>query len=537
MFALADYAPSVDSLTDLQLVLFKHLVEPRIPQYDAAVAAFDGQLIRIDGTFRVAARVRVHALSTGSGKTTPKIIYKKVGTALMVVVGLEGLILNNLDLVPAENNDAYEKCVLPVLTSRRELLGSLSAPAAFVTDTIKKHRHVLFKATDKVYPELQLAPLDEKDRLERVLMLQDILHRQWAFTKKSVTRTHPDFKMYESAVKEVFHQLRCRSKKEMQVPVPAADVAAETKTALLKCLADAGNANDGALCLQFLQKYQSRSMAALHVLTGEYVPRVVLKRLAVRLGHVRADLPKLFPDYGYQTSTEFLFHLQGVNDYYARTRSATGKCGDQTVVNELGRYTGPVKRGTGREKKTRRLGLGATQRARNLFVADEELRGITDNDLIPAAMEAIKDKSTLRGLLDHKEIPDIGTEEVLVEAVNKYLNAGIHHGQSGYDVALMRLQYQRLHWNAAVLRRVTSGDVARGRRTRVQAAAVWEVANTILVRPDGFGVFLSRSLPPAPERKSAADLVEAGHRLVSSGSGFTAEEMKTFFKACAKFNR
>ena len=208
LLALPEFVPSVQTLTNLQLLLFQQLVQPRIPAYDLAVAAFDGQFIRVDGTFKIAANVRVHDPIDVS-----KRVYRKVGTAVLVAVGLEGLVLTTPTLVPGENRKAIADVVGRVLRCRRTVLGSLSAPSGFVSDCIRQTQAVFWDVTQKVYPEFAMSNTAVFGRTgtwkqEAMLMLQDIAHREWAFTRKAASKKHPDYHMYKACIKDVFHQLR-----------------------------------------------------------------------------------------------------------------------------------------------------------------------------------------------------------------------------------------------------------------------------------------------------------------------------------------
>ena len=210
LLALSDFLPSADSLANLQLLLFQQLVLPRIPAYDAAVAAFDGQLVRIDATFKFAATVLINDPSNAAPK---KRRTRRVGSAVLVAVGLEGMCLTTPKLVPGENNESIQKVVAEVLTRRRSALGSLSAPAGFVSDCIRQAQGVLWKATQQAYPEFaaSIAAVYNSDgqwKQDAMLMLQDISHRQWAFTRKAASKKHPDYQLYKACITDVFHQLR-----------------------------------------------------------------------------------------------------------------------------------------------------------------------------------------------------------------------------------------------------------------------------------------------------------------------------------------
>ena len=75
LLALQDFAPARKQLKQLQLAIFRKVILPRIPAYDRTVAAFDGQIIKVDGTFRLARTIQVPVPCTGN-KNAKK--YKKV---------------------------------------------------------------------------------------------------------------------------------------------------------------------------------------------------------------------------------------------------------------------------------------------------------------------------------------------------------------------------------------------------------------------------------------------------------------------------
>ena len=108
--ALPDLLPSVHSLADLQLVIFQHTVEGPITRYDATAAAFDGQVIRIDGTFKCAAVVHITMPYDETSSHTQRITKRVAGCAL-VAVGTEGLMLVTPRLVPGETNAAIQSFV------------------------------------------------------------------------------------------------------------------------------------------------------------------------------------------------------------------------------------------------------------------------------------------------------------------------------------------------------------------------------------------------------------------------------------------
>ena len=136
LWALHEFIPSDKALTKVILAMYQALVLPHMLEYDEAVAAFDGQVIRSDGTFRSATAVR-HRIPEPGAKSKEKYIDRKIAGAVLVAVGTEGLCLAQPRLVPWENKASIQSMITYILECRRRVLGSRSAPAAFTTDNIR----------------------------------------------------------------------------------------------------------------------------------------------------------------------------------------------------------------------------------------------------------------------------------------------------------------------------------------------------------------------------------------------------------------
>ena len=101
LHVLLDFVPSEKSLQKVLLAIYQQLVLPHMATYNEAVCAFDGQLVRIDGTFKSATTVRQSDPTTRYGKK--RIVQLRVAGAVLVAIGLEGLCLVEPRLVPWES--------------------------------------------------------------------------------------------------------------------------------------------------------------------------------------------------------------------------------------------------------------------------------------------------------------------------------------------------------------------------------------------------------------------------------------------------
>lgn len=354
LLALPDFTPSDESLAELQLVIFQHLVLPHVAKYDAAVAAFDGQLIRIDGTFKSATVVHANDPQQQEGRT--KRVTKKVAGVVLVAVGTEGLCLSAPRLAPSESSQSIANLVEYILRGRRAVLGSLSAPAGFCTDSIRHHKRCLWLALCAVYPEVKASVnADELDPTDQVLMLQDIPHREWVFTKKiGAPKTHADYIDYVAAIKDVFHQLRvpCTAdlandwENKARTWTEERDDACSGHTAfitqqgydvvLLRGLLDPEECGKPEeVVLNFVLRTLGNA-GTMHA-ASYYIPRRLLVRAARRLHFTEVEVSRLFPDHGYPTGKHFLAHLEGVNTFYKVRRSSARRHRTSTVARRLGK--------------------------------------------------------------------------------------------------------------------------------------------------------------------------------------------------------
>ena len=280
-------------------------------------------------------------------------------------------------------------------------------------------------------------------------------------------------------------------------------------------------------------------MTALEYAVESYAPRIVLRRTAKRMGIPPEEIDQVFPDHGYADGTDFLQHLRGANEYFRTTRSAAADVSSGSIVRSLGAYSGP--------RKERRLGSRARDRKQTaprptIDPVDDggaEWPGIADNGLVDDAIASCEEKHTLHGLLGHALIEGINTDETIVEAVNRHLNANVRSGAVGYDVANMRLCYQRLKWNSSAIRRILYGDKSKNRRAAAQAVAIWNLGKSV-VGQHGCGEDLAlhrNQNPPEIKRTSPEDLIEMGYTLRRITNSWGNEEIKQFFRACSRYSR
>jgi hypothetical protein len=370
---LVDFVPSEQSLKKVLLAMYQQLVLPNMKAYNEAVCAFDGQIVRLDGTFKSATVVRLRDLTTRHGKK--KCVLRRVAGAVLVAIGLEGLCLLEPRLVPWESGHSMYGLVNTICVFRRAALGSLSAPAAFTTDNIRQHQSALLRGLWNVYPELAIAAQHaEVGDKPSVLLLQDIAHREWQFTKKVAgprSKQHADYSDYIRCMKDVFHQLRLPHKIDEDLKSYTEHNArwrlTQTTrkiipTVFLKHLlagllhSDKSTTTDDELTVETLLELGNAAIIALDP-TVAYIPRSFLMRAARRLGIDHENVRSIFPDHGYSDGETFLFHLRGANDFFKTTRSQARGYTIQAVVGSLGEPQGgwsQWNKRTGKSKSIRR---------------------------------------------------------------------------------------------------------------------------------------------------------------------------------------
>jgi hypothetical protein len=150
LLLLLDHLPGDKQLNTLLLAMYQTIVKPNMQAYNEACAAFDGSLIKIDGTFKTATSVL--AQERVMVKKKLRTVYRTVAGAVLVAVGIEGLLLADPKLVPWENSKSIKKYVIQILECRRRILGSLSAPAGITTDHIRQHKNTIWGAICEVFP-------------------------------------------------------------------------------------------------------------------------------------------------------------------------------------------------------------------------------------------------------------------------------------------------------------------------------------------------------------------------------------------------
>ena len=365
VLALQDFLPSVQSITRLMLTVFQKLVEPQIPAYDAAAAAFDGQLVKVDGTFKAASVIQVNEYDPNV-TSRRKTVYKRVGGCILVALGLEGICLATPRLVPSESNESISKLLMYILRNRRSVLGSLSAPAGFSTDSLRQQKKMLLDVVNLVYPEMCGAVQQSENPGNQYLLLQDIVHRLWYFTKKVATKTHPDYHAYTQATRGIFQQLRTPyvdNEQEMKrrvdewneswamlcegpdIHVPSSRNVLNNHVKRGILASDRSSQTDDYVALKFLEKLGNAAMDNNGM--GMYIPRTVLIQSARRLLMPRLTIQNVFPDHGYRTGENFLEHLRGVNIFFRTLRSLSAHQSDHTIVRRLAQQDRPRKRPRG----------------------------------------------------------------------------------------------------------------------------------------------------------------------------------------------
>ena len=286
--------------------------------------------------------------------------------------------------------------------------------------------------------------------------------------------------------------------------------------------------------------------AAIIVFADEepYVPRRVLVRAAARLGMNQQQKSILFPDHGYPDGETFLIHLRGGNSFYATPRSRARKCSIEEVTRILAKPQGS--RGYKPRRRTPPTEVSVVQGGPVASTPDEQAdqglwadeKGISDNPLVTDAIAGCAYPTVLRGLIHHRLIEGINTDETIVEAVNRYLNSNVSQGTIGFDIANMRLCYQRLRWDASALQRILAGNTSRNRPLHTKARIVQTMAHRILAAPipTEQWLFKLRRVQP-PKRTTAEDLCRLGYTLQTEVLHWTQDAIVLFFQSIARYDR
>ena len=366
LLTMQDFLPSEQSIARLMLSVYQKLVEPQIPAYDAAAAAFDGQIIKVDGTFKAASVIQVNDYDPDVN-SRKRNVYKRVGGCVLVVLGLEGICLATPRLVPSESNESIASLLTYVLRNRRSVLGSLSAPAGFSTDSLRQQKKMLLDVVTLVYPEMCGGARQQSGlQNNQFLLLQDIVHRLWYFTKKVATKSHPDYSAYLAAVGCIFNQLRIpyvdkeqemkqRLKKwdeswsklcvgtDIDVPLTRNVLNNQVKRGILA--SNRSSTTDDYVTLRFLENLGNA--AIINNGLQMYIPRTVLIQSARRLLMPKLSIQRMFPDHGYRKGEDFLEHLRGVNIFFRKLRSLSAHQTEHAIVSRLAQPDRPRKRPRG----------------------------------------------------------------------------------------------------------------------------------------------------------------------------------------------
>ena len=361
LLTLTDFVPSDDSLSDLLLTIFQNVIAPQMKEYDRMVCAFDGQLIRIDGTMKCASQVLMKTpAGVGDKKKGQTTTYRRVGSCVLVAVGTEGLCLTTPRLVPGENNESLGNLNRDILSMRRSVLGGLSAPAGYVTDCIRRHKNVLRSSLLDVYPELNTVWQSVEQKDEPVLWGQDIPHREWVFTRRIAgpLKQHGDYHDYVAAIKDIFNQLRLPHNSCSGID-RTPELAQKRWTDYLR-----SEYTDGTLDVELRKRLRTSILAGptaseadddftkralrtlgnsaiFHIppLDNQYIPRRVLRRACQRMLMTSNEINCLFPDHGYANEDNFKHHLYGVHEFYKTRRSLARKFKSGSVISALGSPT------------------------------------------------------------------------------------------------------------------------------------------------------------------------------------------------------
>ena len=246
---LSNFLPCGKIILDLMLLVYTHVVKPALKTYDAALAVYDGQVVRYDFTFGAARNVyclddsptaaaaaaaaqgkspnypesvaRVHAgiPSKTKGK---KLSFQKISAAVLTICGREGMVMQAPKLVPSENQDEVRHAWTRNALYRREFLGANACPVATGSDNTHKNKHMIDDCVRSLFPELTRIFKDNLSDFH--LQAEDLTHVYHRAERALAKREHPvDAQKFMRAMKQiVFRAAKCPHNLTLRSTAPVA---------------------------------------------------------------------------------------------------------------------------------------------------------------------------------------------------------------------------------------------------------------------------------------------------------------------------
>ena len=518
--------PCMETVTNILLTVYQRIVQPRMVEYDKAVIAFDGGFMRMDCTFAVARSCCVFVPTTGPDKKTTN-RKLRVGGACLVIMGTEGLILRRPLMIPSESRKSVSGELATVMMIRRKMCGINSAPFGFGSDSMADDKHMCLELLYRVWPEMKAFDIDNPT----FLFTQDIHHRQVKFTMAASTM-HCDRTEYTTAINQVFHRLTLALHehrahdifkkgywdRRWMYALHDLESYHGNIAAILRKAFDGGCQLDAQECRIVEYTLSELGNAASTQLVDEldiiFIPTKILTTAARRVGMSRDEINSLFTVSGYEDAQDFIDCLSGTIDYYKVTRNRANRTspalvteyiGTQLASNreehkfELPEYV-PVPRAV-RGHYARELSVATQQRLET---------GIADNEQTREWLRTTSAPEYAATLIANADISSLNGGSAAVEGYNRFTNKSIKTGSCGYDVTVMRMDTERLKWNATTMNRINGKISAGNSILHIQTLSAVQLSTLVVQAGAMKGIFGHTKLKP-PKRTTVEDLRQAGY--------------------------
>jgi len=404
-------------------------------------------------------------------------------------------------------------------------------------------KHMCLDLVYKTWPEMQAFGNDNPT----FLFTQDIHHRQVKFIMAAVSM-HCDRTAYADAINHVFfrlslaydeHRISDQFKKTCWVnrwEYELSDIESyHDNLAEILSKAFAGGCQlDPQECRIVLYTLRQLGNAAANQLVDElgdiFIPRKVLTTTARRVGMSHDEIKRAFPVLGFEDVEDFSECLSGTIAYFQVTRNAANRINPRLVTEYIGKYLAsnreehkidlpsnvPVPRKV-RGKHQRELSTVNQQRLDTGIADNEQTREWLRTTTAPVYAET---------LMANADISSLNGGSAAVEGYNRYSNKSIKQGSTGYDVTMMRLDTERMKWNATTMNRI-NGKTSSGKSImHIQALSAIQMS-TLVVQSDVMkGIFGHTNLKP-PVRTTVEELRQAGYTFCArDDSEWTEHEVK-----------
>lgn len=120
--------------------------------------------------------------------------YERYG---LLCSGKRGCLLRTPKLLGSESHNHIEEELRAVLEPRRRAFGESGCPVAVATDNILRDHRMLLRVLRELFPAAMSRPESS------ALLTQDIIHRQWHFTR-ILRKDHADSGLCAADIKAIF---------------------------------------------------------------------------------------------------------------------------------------------------------------------------------------------------------------------------------------------------------------------------------------------------------------------------------------------